>query len=293
MPSKKEITDSKQSESKDSNKVTKETKTKETKETKDAKEKDDKNLKEKDDKNLKEKDVKNLKEAPKEVKKTIVKKVIEIEHESEDEDDDDEDESDNEQEDGDKKGKEKKLKKTFQELASGFDNISADIKTTENEINEIEKNLKEKEKKRLSLERERAKIFSQMGKTHEEEVRKALKERPKRKGNKDGGFNKEIPVPPKLMKYLGLENDIIMSRPKVMSMLNDKFKSEGLKEGQKTTLDAKAAKALGQEKGLVIEFTEFQTFLKKFYDEVNSVNTVLFGYLGHPTQSILLTILHY
>jgi len=263
MPSKKEITDSKTNESKDSNtKVTKENKTKEIKETKDAKEKDDKNLKEND------KEVKNLKE----VKKTMIKKVIEIEHESED----DEDESDDEQEDGDKKGKEKKQKKTFQELASEFEKISADIKTTENEINEVEKTLKEKEKKRLGLERERAKIYSQMGKTHEDEIKKALNTRPTRQGNRDGGFNKPMPVPPKLIKYLGLEDDIKMSRPKVMSMLNDKFKSEGLKEGQTTTLDAKASKALGKDKGCVIEFTGFQSFLADFYKEAfpKDTNTI-------------------
>jgi hypothetical protein len=206
--------------------------------------------------------------------KNMKKKVEEeeedddIEDEDEDDDDDDEDEENEDEDKSEKKSsKEKKPKKTFQELAIEFDKVSIDIKNVETEITEIMKNLKAKEKQASDLERQRNKIYGQFGKSHEEEVKKAANEKPKRKGNKDGGFNKPKPVPPKLIKYLGLEDDVLMTRPKVFSLLNDKFKSDNLKEGQITTLDAKTAKILGKEKGRVIEFTACQSFLAEFYNE--------------------------
>ena len=203
----------------------------------------------------------------------IEKKVLEekkvIDDDEEDSDEDDEDEDDDEEEGDEKKMKEKKSKekKSFAELATEFEKISDDIKTVETEIREAEKEMKAKEKRKLDLERQRGKIFAQFHKSHDDDVKKALKEKPKRKGNKDGGFNKELPVPPKLIKFLGLEAGVMMSRPRVMSAINDKFKSEGLKQGQTTTLDAKNATLLGKEKGRVIEFTGFQSFLKEFYEE--------------------------
>jgi len=200
-------------------------------------------------------------------KKTIVEEDEE-EEEDDDEEDDDEDEDDekNDEEEEDKT-KDKKPKKSFLELHSDFEKLSDEIKTIEHDIREAEKQMKTMEKKKNDLERQRTKTFVLLGKSHDDDVKKALKVKPKRKGNKDGGFNKELPVPPKLMKFLDIEEGVVMSRPKVMSLINEKFKSEGLKQGQITTLDAKNAKLLGKEKGRVIEFTAFQSFLKEFYDE--------------------------
>jgi hypothetical protein len=166
-----------------------------------------------------------------------------------------------------KKPKEKKAKESFQELTSKLSQLTSDIKEIDIQISDIEKNLKAKEKERNDLERQRNKIFSLLDKTHEDDIKRAQKEKPKRRGNKEGGFNKELPVPPKLIKYLGLESDVKMSRPKVMSLLNNKFKEDGLKEGQKTTLNKDVAKILGQKNGRTIEFTEFQSFLKEFYED--------------------------
>jgi len=224
--------------------------------------------------------VKEIKEPVK--KATPTKKVIEevIVDDSDNESDASELESGSEEEqeaDGDKKQKEKKAKKSFQELSDEFETLSASIKVKKGEVNEGYKALKTKEKEMYDLERQQAKIYTLMAKAHDEEVKKAQKEKPKRKGNKDGGFNKETPVPPKLIKFLGLEDDIKMSRPKVMSAMNDKFKDLKIKEGQTTTLDAATAKALGKEKGRVIEFTAFQSFLKEFYSEAfpeGATNTV-------------------
>jgi hypothetical protein len=207
-------------------------------------------------------------------KKTIVKEEEEEEEEEEEDEEEDEDEKNDEEEDDDEKNdeeedktKDKKPKKSFLELHSDFEKLSDEIKTIEHDIREAEKQMKTMEKKKNDLERQRTKTFVLLGKSHDDDVKKALKVKPKRKGNKDGGFNKELPVPPKLMKFLDIEEGVVMSRPKVMSLINEKFKSEGLKQGQITTLDAKNAKLLGKEKGRVIEFTAFQSFLKEFYDE--------------------------
>ena len=259
---------------------------KETKESKVSKDtKDIKNTKEKeiieskDIKETKDKETKNVKITKSATEEKISKKKVE-EEEIDDDDDSDDDSEDDDEDDDDKdkkQTKEKKPKKTFQELSDDFEKISEDIKTCDKEIIEIEKNLKAKEKQKYDLERQRGKIYSQFSKSHEDEVKKAAKEKPKRKGNKDGGFNKESPVPPKLISYLSLEKDVRMARPKVMSLLNDKFKADKLKDGQITTLDKKAAKALGKDEGRVIEFTAFQSFLKEFYDDAfpNGVNNTV------------------
>ena len=209
-------------------------------------------------------------------KKAPAKVVVEEVVDDDESDNESEIESGSEEEDEKKQIKEKKAKKSFTELATDFEKHSADIKTIEAEISEIEKSLKAKEKSRNDLERQRNKVYAQMGASHDAEVKKAMKEKPKRKGNKDGGFNKEQPVPPVLIKFLGLEDGVKMARPKIMSLLNDSFKSKGIKQGQTTTLDPVTAKALGKEKGRVIEFTAFQSFLKEFYQEAfpEGTNTV-------------------
>lgn len=211
-------------------------------------------------------------------KKKVVEKVVVEDVDSDEESEDDYSDSGSEMESGDEQDdvkqtqkseatKEKKAKQTWQELSAELEEIETALKENEKEKKTLDEQCRQNDKKRSELERRRVKTFSKIDKVHTDEVKKAHSEKPKRKGNKDGGFNKELPVPPKLVKYLGLTDDIKMSRPKVMSMLNEKFKGDGLKEGQVTTLDKDAAKALGKEKGRVIEFTAFQSFLKEFYEE--------------------------
>jgi len=207
------------------------------------------------------------------VKKPHKKEVIVEDVDSDDDDDSEVDESDSEDEeeekadDNNKEPKEKKPKITWDQCVAEWEKNEAEIKENLLDKKKLEEALHVNNKQRNELERKSARIFAQMGKSHVDAVNKAAKEKPKRKGNKEGGFNKLVPVPPKLIKYLGLEEGILMSRPKVMSALNDKFKELGLKDGQKTVLDKESSKALGKEKGRVIEFTGFQSFLKEFYEE--------------------------
>ena len=60
------------------------------------------------------------------------------------------------------------------------------------------------------------------------------KEKKKRKGNSNSGFNKEVLVPEILANFLNLPSETCMSRPKVMSALNNKFTELNLKNGQNT-----------------------------------------------------------
>jgi len=205
-----------------------------------------------------------------EVNKTKSTKKAEVveEHSDEDEVDSESDSSDSGDEAVEKKTKEKKTKESFEELTKKLEALRSDIKDVNKEISELEKQLKSREKVRNDYERQCNAIVKVLSKTHTDEVNKAIKSKPKRKGNVNGGFNKEQPVPEVLAKFLGLDEGASMARPKVMSALNNKFTELKLKDGQNTTLDKATAKALGLGKegdGKVIKFTEFQSFLKTFY----------------------------
>lgn len=177
-------------------------------------------------------------------------------------------EDDSESEEKEKKPKEKKAKESFEELTKKLETLQGNIKDIEKEIKELEKQTEIKEKMRRDYERQVTSISKILLKTHNDEVTKALKSKPKRKGNVNGGFNKENPVPEVLREFLGLAEGTCMARPKVMSALNNKFSELKLKNGQTTTLDRTTAKALGLGKegdGKEIKFTEFQSFLASFY----------------------------
>ena len=200
---------------------------------------------------------------------------VEVEAQAEAPEVESEDESEEEVDAADSKGKkkEKRQKESFEDLTRRIDTHRTEMKTIDKEISELEKTLKTKEKERNEHERQLNNAIKLLSKTHSDEVTKALKERPKRKGNVNGGFNKEQLVPEVLRTFLGLPDGTSMARPKVMSALNNKFTELKLKEGQNTTLDKTTAKSLGLGKsgeGKVIKFTEFQTFLASFYPKTET-----------------------
>ena len=203
--------------------------------------------------------------------------VIEVENDSDDinNESDLESVSDSEQ---DKKSKDKKNKESFEELTKKLDKIQNSIKIVDKEISETEKHLKVKEKLRNDYERQRNSILKILSKTHKDEITKAQKEgKTTRKGNINGGFNKDQPVPEILKRFLGLSPDAVMKRPQVMSLLNSKFTELKLKQGQETKLNKATVKELELDNswdGKVIKFTEFQTFLKQFYPSKEEKNIV-------------------
>lgn len=192
-----------------------------------------------------------------------------VKDDGEEEDSDSESESESEEEDEtSKKIKEKKAKESFNELCEKMEIVRSELKGKNKEISEITKELKSKEKEKNDLERQLSNILKILSKTHIDEINKVKKDKPKRKGNVNGGFNKEHLIPEKLGKFLGIAPDVMMARPKVTSALHNKFTELKLKQGQNTTLDEATVKKLGLDKeyiGKIIKFTEFQKFLASFY----------------------------
>ena len=137
-------------------------------------------------------------------------------------------------------------------------------------IKEHEAKLKELNSSIKKNRKEQNVIFNRLIGVHNTEIKVASKEKRKRSGKNTGGFNKEVPVPKVLSEYLGLDENKLLSRPKVMHLLNEKFKKEKLKDGQVTTLDKKNAKKLGKPNGLEITFSQGQKFLASFYNNDKS-----------------------
>ena len=211
---------------------------------------------------------------PSKPKKPEVLKVIDIsehdDNEEETEDDGEGDEGDESDESLDEESQvvKDKKKETFTELIGRLETIRLSMKSTQKEVTDLKQQVKLKEKEYSDHERQCNSVLKLLTKSHTDEVNKVRKEKPKRKGNVNGGFNKEVPVPDVLISFLGLAPGVCMSRPKVMSALNNKFTQLGLKKGQSTTLDKATSKALKLSKDdecREIKFTEFQSFLASFY----------------------------
>jgi hypothetical protein len=134
-------------------------------------------------------------------------------------------------------------------------------------MKEHEKKMKEFSSILKKNKREQDNSIKKMKKLHTNEVKKASKEKRKRNGKATGGFTTQTEVPKKLREWLGLEDDVMMTRPAVFSLMSEKFKEEGLKSGQEIILDKKNSKKLGKPDKYKILFSKQQTFLAGFYNE--------------------------
>lgn len=194
-----------------------------------------------------------------------------------DDDSEEVEESDDDKSKSDTKIKEKKHKPLFIDLMVSINLDTEEIKILKKEIIDNKKSLEVKEKKLNNLEKQRDNNIKQLTKSHHEDIIKISKEKKKRKvGSSVSGFNQEKPIPEILIKFLGLEPGTSLSRPKVFSAFNNKFKELNLKNGQNTTLDKATVKALclnESYEGKVIPFNEVQTFLATFY-QIKTDNTV-------------------
>jgi len=185
------------------------------------------------------------------------------------------DESENEgSENGNKqtKKKEKSKKITYDELIIEINKISESEILLENEILELEKLLNTKNKIKSSLRKNKNKYISLLSKAHIDDISKVIKNKKKRISNNKNGILREQPVPLILQKFLNIPENTLLMRPKVFSLLNNKFKELGLKHGQETILDKKTAKLFELNEGHVIKFTECQKFLADIYEKANSKN---------------------
>lgn len=165
---------------------------------------------------------------------------------------------------------------TFESIIEELSTVRRDISGLESDkiqlTNDYEKQLKDINTDIKKKRSEENKLNANLPKIHKKEITIAKKERRKRNGENKGGFNKETSVPENLRKFLELEENTMLARPKVMSLLNEKFKELGLKKGQEVELDKKTAKKFGLKEGHVIGFTEFQRFIADQYPKNKAVD---------------------
>ena len=170
-----------------------------------------------------------------------------------------------------KKDKAKKL--TCEELFNEINIISESETILENEIIDFQTLVISKIKERKALTKKKNKLLGLLPKAHTDGLNKARKEKKRKTNNSKSGILAEHPVPPILTKFLNLPENTVLMRPKVFSLLNNKFKELGLKQGQNTILDKKTAKLFGVNEGHVIHFQEFQKFLADIYGKANAKQT--------------------
>lgn len=165
--------------------------------------------------------------------------------------------------------KQKKQKTTVNELLLKQLDLLNKIRKCDSELIELEKEYEKSRKEIISnrkkKNRELYKLTKRLPKLQQNEIDTAKKIKRKRKGPNSGGFNKPLPIPKILIKYLNLDANTKLPRPKVMSLLSNKFKECGLKNGRKIIFDKSTAKVFGKDKGYVIEFKDQQPFLKEIY----------------------------
>lgn len=158
----------------------------------------------------------------------------------------------------------------FDKGANEYFELLDSFQEVQKEEVEILAKLKEVQAKRKKMFTEIKRSFTKLNKTKSDVLRKALKQKRKRKGGTSGGFNAEKPVPGPLIKYLELDDGTELSRPKVVSLLHKKFSEKGLKDEDNrhnTVLDKEAAKILGGKVGQNINMlTDFQKFVKQIYE---------------------------
>ena len=200
-------------------------------------------------------------------------KEEEEKEESDSEEEDKEDEEEDEEEDKTTEKKEKPKKLSHDELLLEINKVLEAESILENEISELEKVLITKVKLRTTYRRSKNKHIGLLSKAYIDGLNKARKEKKKRTNSSKSGILAEHPIPPILQKFLNLPDTTLLMRPKVFSLLNNKFKELGLKKGQETILDKKTAKLFGVEEGHIIKFQECQKFLADIYEKANSKTT--------------------
>jgi hypothetical protein len=223
-------------------------------------------------------------EQPTSKSKTVAKEDSDAdsEHSDDDSDDDSDDESEakgiisdaSDEESEDKTAKNKKVKETFDSVKSRIKTRNLEIKTLYKTKSDQLKSLKTTEGQIKEKERLQRTDYDLLEKSHVSDLKRVRSERPKRKGNVNGGFNKEQPVPEVLRNFLNLPDDTALPRPKVVAALHNKFKDLKLKDKQMTKIDASTAKKLGLDGPVDIPFGKFQTWLAAFYPKDETKITV-------------------
>ncbi len=224
---------------------------------------------------------------PKKAEKVIVKEVKEESSESEYVESSEEEEVDDSDVEVDEKkatkeSKPKKVKDTFNDMHKHIMDKFEEKKNLKKELDDKYKELDAIQKKINAIERDIVSEFKDLEKRKNEEEAVAIKTKPKRTSTVRAGILEEKPVPETLTKFLGLNKDVKMTRPKIVSAFHAKLSELGLKEKQWAVLDKATIKILGlpekkmadfwkemgvedKEDANKIEFGEFQKFIAYFY----------------------------
>jgi|SaaInlStandDraft_7_1057024.scaffolds.fasta_scaffold65053_2 predicted RNase H-like nuclease (RuvC/YqgF family) len=168
---------------------------------------------------------------------------------------------------------------TFEDKFSEFINKFEEFKEEEDNL---QKMMKEYNSKRKTFYKEISHIIknvnnftSKLEKIHNKDNKTKRKNKHSEKTGKSG-FNKPAPVPKQLSKYIGLDDDIEMTRPQLLKMLNAKFQEDGFKDKSITTItSSKAAKRLGVEKGYVISSKQYHTFIASYFHKQKAEETLV------------------
>lgn len=196
--------------------------------------------------------------------------VTNVDEQSDDDSDDEQDTKQiisdaSDEESEDKTVVNKKMKETTENIKNRIKARKQEIKVLTKTKSDQLKGLKETETSIKEKERQQRSDYDLLEKSHESDLKRVRSEKPKRKGNVNGGFNKEQPVPEILRNFLNLPDDAALPRPKVVAALHNKFKELALKDKQTTKIDAATAKKLGLDGPVDISFGAFQTWLAAFY----------------------------
>lgn len=147
--------------------------------------------------------------------------------------------------------------------------------TYETEYKDIYQKIKVYLKNDFKFSKELKKLIEKLSKTKK-------KNKNHKKQNKFG-FNEPRDIPEILKKFIGSEllsetdyekNNNKLSRTKVYSLMNTKFKNEGCKKGKELIISNKVAKALKLKKGSKYNFSEQHKLLATFYPPKVKKNNV-------------------
>ncbi len=172
----------------------------------------------------------------------------------------------------------KKKKLTTPELISELMSLIEAYESNNEAFNEkfkqFESDKKEHDSAEKKIMRNINNIISRINKVI---VHEHSKKKPRNTTNAGkGGFNKPLPVPEVLRKFIGINEDELMSRPQVTKLLNQKFQELDLMKKEKDDndkvikiiiLDKATAKKLHRTNGDKIRTKDIQTFISQFYHE--------------------------
>ena len=162
----------------------------------------------------------------------------------------------------------KKTKLGFSDYYLQIEENKINITNLTDKIQNYSLKIKECEKLKSEIEKNNYLLISKLEKIY---AKNFEKKKTDHKRNSTGGFNKQTLVPQVLINFLNLEDNCELSRPKVGSLLTNKLKELGLKDGQYINLDLDTITKLELDESYLepIKQTYFQTFLASFYKNCN------------------------